>query len=54
MIADSDFGDMAFEEVKQRLRKEADRVNATKWQRREITVLALDLLRIWNEQALKQ
>jgi hypothetical protein len=37
------------DKLKQQLRKEADRVDATKWQRRETALLALDLLR-WRQE----
>ena len=36
--------------LKQHLRKEADRVAATKWQRRQTAILALDLLR-WHQES---
>jgi hypothetical protein len=38
------------DELKQQLRKEADRIAATKWQRGETAILAIDLLR-WRQES---
>jgi hypothetical protein len=40
---------LTLDDLKSNLRKEADRVNATRWQRREIAILARDLLSLRDE-----
>lgn len=52
LIQDDSASRVALDELKQKLRKEADRVGATKWQRRETAILALDLIRCRDETQL--
>jgi hypothetical protein len=40
---------LSLDELKEQLRKEADHVAATKWQRRQTAILAIDLLR-WRDE----